>query len=235
MADSDFFDDDLLPRKTTAAEPRREARPAEPPAPPAPPPTRDMAQHLGEVEQGFAEASREIELLRQRQEDLEKTRRDLESLRGRHDKYDRGRREMLDNLRQSLTSLERDIIRTDQVLTLLTSARERFRGMLDEIETLDEDAWVEGDVRAELTKSLALLEDARVEYNKALAKIQTIKEDAQRGAPPAGVVFEETRHFDPEDQPFSFWLKIGLAVSLPLLVVLILVGLLVSLLGARPY
>ena len=65
----------------------------------------------------------------------------------------------------------------------------------------------------------------RLEYNKSVAKIDAIN----TAAPAAGnasnvhpaVIFEEgRRHDDEPEKNFGYWLKVGLAITLPLIITL---------------
>jgi predicted nuclease with TOPRIM domain len=167
----------------------------------------------------------ELEKLRQRQEDLDRQRKDLEELRKRQDDYQRGKQEMSDRLNQSLVTLEKEELQASRLAELLGATRKRFKVMLGEVQALDEETWPEDAIRDELNKAAALVDDVRMEYNKAVAKIDAVSGDAK--TPPSAaahpaVIFEESRRAVEEaEKGFGYWLKVGLAITLPLIVVLL--------------
>lgn len=240
MSGTDFFDDDLVRQRESAK--RIKMGPGDEPADlqvdpdggsdvPSRPVSdfnlTRMARHRKEVDNQTATASQELERLRKRQEQLEGEKRVLEDLQRKHDEYGRGKREMIDHLRRSLVGLERKEVEAQRLSELLTATRQRFKELLGDVEGLQEETWPEDQVRDELNRSLGLIESARMEYNKSMARIDAIKADAPSATPnqPA-VLFEEHGGSADEEKSFSYWMKVGLAVSLPVTVALIVIALL---------
>jgi len=236
MATTDFFDDDLVKQRESAR--RIKLGPGDEPASRANEmqgsdelpnrPISDlnltrMAKYKKAVDENVNSAMHELDRLRKRAEDLEKEKRDLEDTRRKQEEYERGKREMVERLGQSLMRLEREKIQAERLSELLEATRKRFRSMLEEIQVLNEEAWPEEQVRDELGKALVVVEDARMEYNKAMAKIEAIAGGEAKGASSnQPVIFEESHlHHEPE-KTFGQWLKIGLAISLPLLAGLVI-------------
>lgn len=183
-----------------------------------------MAKHKKDLDDQAAQALQELEKLRKRQESLESEKRTLEDLRRRHDDFDRGKREMVDHIQRSLVVLERQESEAQRLTELYNATRNRFRDLLNRIQSLNEDTWPEDQIRDELNKALGLIEEARMEYNKAMARV-----DAERATSGAGdakgsksaVLFEDLHDAAPE-KDFLYWLKVGAAVSLPLVVILVI-------------
>jgi chromosome segregation ATPase len=186
-----------------------------------------LAKHKQEVSDQAAAASHELEKLRKRQEDLEREKRELEDLRRKQDDYERGKREMVDRLNSSVTSLEKDELEAERLAELLGATRKRFKNLLMDIEAIHEENWPEAQMRDELAKALNVLEDARLEYNKTMTKIEALSGDARKiSAEIRPVIFEEGKGSvrRDSDQQFGFWLKVGLAASLPLMITILLVA-----------
>jgi len=185
-----------------------------------------MTKHKQELDHKVAGAMEELEKLRKRQEDLDRTRKDLEDLRKKQEDYQRGKQEMMDRLNQSLVTIEKEEIQASRLAELLSATRKRFKAMLGDLQTIDEETWPEAGIRDELNKAATVVDDVRMEYNKAVAKIDAISGDAQSqgGATvhPA-VIFEEGRRVAEEpEKNFGYWLKVGFAVTLPLVVALLM-------------
>lgn len=194
-----------------------------------------MARHKQQVTEQSAAALQELEKLRKRQEQLEQEKRDLEDLRRKHDDFDRGKREMSDHLKRSLVSLEREEVEYGRLVELLGTTRKRFKALLTALEEIKEEGWAEPEIREQLNRSLGIIEDTRMEYNKAIAKIDAVKGGDKGPSTQAtggsAVLFEERAPM--EDRPFGFWVKVGLAVSLPVVITLLLLGLLFLLGSSR--
>lgn len=183
-----------------------------------------MRRHQKDVTQQATQAVQELEMLKQRQEQLERERKELEQAQRQHDTFTRGKKELSAYLRKSLTSLDRDQVETQRYLEVITAARGRFREMLEEIDKLDEDGWDTERVSDELVRGLTVLEDSRGEYNRTMARLEAMK---SRESDTLGGGGEASASYDlgpfegrSEARGFVDWLKIGAAVTLPLIVAL---------------
>jgi len=216
MASTDFFDDDLVKHRKTKAE-------VEPGSTEAPGrPVSDfnltrMARQKESVEESMAHAAQELERLRQRQENLEKEKHVLEDLRRRQAEYERGKREMLEYLNQSLISLEKDELNAENLLEMVKNTRLKCRGWLADIDAINEESWVEDQFREELSKGLARIEDIRLEYNKAIAKIEAMSHEEKKVATAHHPISFDDADAVRSEKSFVYWLKVGFAVSLPLI------------------
>lgn len=227
MSTTDFYDDDLVKHRGALRKTRGEGL-AEPGATEAPGrPVSElnltrMARQKEHMEESMAAAAQELERLRQRQENLEKEKHVLEDLRRRQSEYERGKREILDLLNKSLISLEKEELKTEKLLEMVTSTRQRCRSWLAELDSMDEELWPEDQFRDELGKALTKIEDVRIEYNKAVAKIEAHGADDRTSVALPHVGSYEEGTGDQPEKGFMYWLKVGLAVSLPVIITLII-------------
>lgn len=237
MSGNDFYDDDLIRQRDRPTrikmgpgdEPAAKAREAAPADDSLSRPISDlnltrMARHKQDADTQTTRAMQELELLRKRQEQLELEKRELEEFKRKSEEFERGKRDIIANIKRSLTAIERDDIDAQRMQELLESTRSRFKILLNDLEDIKEQNWSEENIREELTKSLGIIEDARIEYNKSIAKIETIKQEkagamaaTQATAP---VLFEDHTSSLDLDKTFSHWFKIGVALSLPLIIAL---------------
>lgn len=228
MAGTDFFDEDLQNREAV----RRggavgvDDKPASSSGVARPVSDLNltrMARHREEVEEQVATSAQELDRLRMRQEELERERRELEELRKKQEDYERGRREIMDRLNKSLIMMEKEQVKAERMVDLLVNTRGEFKGMLTEIEAINEEDWPDDAVRDELTKSLVVLDECRMQYNKSVARIEAVMADDSKGSNesssmlPAGGASKS-------ELSFSYWLKAGLALSLPLILFLLVAG-----------
>jgi hypothetical protein len=238
MPGTDFFDDDLVRQREAAK--RLNAAPGGEPfeldtekAEEAPVrPISDfnltrMARHKKEVDEQATAAVQELDRLRKRQEQLESEKRELEDLKKKQEDYERGKREIMDRLKGSLVTLERQEVETQRLAELLGTTRHRFRSLLEEFEAVHEESWPEDQIRDELNKGLSVIESARMEYNKGLAKIEAVRGEKEKGDGASPVLFEERAFGAAEEKPFAYWIKVGLAVTTPLIIALLVLVVLV--------
>jgi len=242
MANTDFFDDDLMKQRDAARRLKLgqddsmatvgsnvSSSDEVPVRPVSDFNLTRMAKHKNEVDENVAQAVTELERLRKRQEDLEREKRELEELRRKQEEYERGKREMVERFGQSLVTLEKDELQAERLAELLGQTRKRFREMLNEIQAVNEAIWPEERFGDELNKALTLIEDARMEYNKSMSKVDAIAGGDKKGSGDhQPVVFENLPH--EEEKPFGFWIKVGFAVSLPVVICLVAITVVVLML-----
>ena len=175
----------------------------------------------------------ELERLRARQRALEQEKDDLEHLRRDQEQYEGGKREMADHLQQYLVSLDREEILLSKRLELLIETKKRFREMAGELRNLKEDEWPDDSksFREELNKALTIVENTRKDYHKAVSRLEATR--ASKGIESKDQsLFSETASGLARPRNFGDWLIIGVALSLP--VVLVLIALIVFLLFQYP-
>ena len=240
MNNTDFIDDDLIQRRDAVKEvnmgPAHKGSAVSDIPRSEPVPTGDLnltplTRRNEEINSQVATKLDELERLRTKQEALEREKNSLENLRNNQEKYESGKREMIDHLEKSLIALEREEIGLNQRLELLAETERRFKEMLNDMRGFNEEQWAtdtEG-LREELSKALVIIDNTRKEYNKAYARIEAMRESHNIGsiAKPAlqGDAAELGRI------PHRFWdeVKAGLAFSLPIVIVLIvLIGVLIT-------
>ena len=225
MAGSDFFDEDLEHREA-----ERQRVPTEDSAaanqnvlnrPVSDLNLTRMARHREDLEHQVAVSAQELDRLRMRQEELERERRELEELRQKQSDYLSARRDLTDRLNKSLVMMEKEQVRAEGLVELLATNRDRFKSMQAEIEDIGEETWPDDQVRDELTKALALLDECRLEYNTGIAKIDTAMPDGRTSGGAQSVMLQGPVAGRIGRLPFGYWFKAGLAASLPLLLVII--------------
>jgi hypothetical protein len=98
--------------------------------------------------------------------------------------------------------------------------------MMTEIERIDETSWSDEQLQDELEQSQLVVDSIRVECSKALAKIDAVVAEGR----PAPVESHDTEDLPTPSSPpgFGYWLKVGLALAIPLLLSLTGAGLLIQ-------
>jgi len=234
VSDTDFFDDDLVRRDENVE--RASAGRAEGAAEQADLPqpgdavgrsvsdfnlTR-MAQRKEEMNSQMATASEQLELLRQRQENIQREKRDLEELSRMQADFEQGKRDMVEKLTRKGMELEKLEVQTQRMAELYADLKERFRANLLQLQGIDEETWADEALRSELGTALAVIQDARDEYNRGQAKIEALSAPESEGGPPAGSVVFDDLHGEPEfERDFVHWVKVGFGLSFPIMLLIV--------------
>ncbi len=243
MTNRDFVDADLLkPRVepgTVRVEPTGTPRRPSGEAGAGTRPVSDLdlpaiARHKQQLDANSQVTSEELEKLRRKEEELQRRKRELEDARRKHEDFLKGKQELAARLSQSLVGIERQEIRAGQVAQLLQSTRQRFRELLETVQGLHEDRWSEDEVPERLNEALATIDDARMEFNKATARVEAlVGAETEDGAGPRPSFLAENEDArDTGERGFLDWFRIGLAVSLPVVLALVALAVVIVLYAA---
>ena len=169
-----------------------------------------------ELQNQVKRAQSELLELRQRQDQIEKEKTRLEELTRKQDDLERGRNEMVDKLARAIILVQRETEEAQRRLEQLNNIQDVFAELLHNLEAIDTKSWVGRDLSRELTRSLGTVDEARSAYARLQAKItSSAKLDD-------GLTYEDgslgSVFSDLGDQGFSYWLRNGLAFTLPLLI-----------------
>ncbi len=168
----------------------------------------EPAEDLGEEVQ---KTNTELEKLKRQLEDIEKQKQRLEELKRRQDELETGRTELTDKFTRALVILQRETEETQKRLEQLHQIYNSFTQHLRVIEGINPKSWGANELPKELSRALSAVEDARVEYIKSQAKIST-ESPAEGSTTPSF----EGEYTYAEDKNFLYWLKSGIAFTLPL-------------------
>lgn len=166
-----------------------------------------------ELQHQVERAQTELMELRRRQDQIEKEKQRLEELTRRQEELERGRNEMADKLTRAIVMVQRETEEAQRRLEQLNTVQDSFAEHLRNLEEIDPKSWNGRELPRELTRALGAVDEARSAYARSHAKIAPAPEgDAALAA--------ETSSFfsDAADQGFAYWLRSGLAFTLPLLI-----------------
>jgi chromosome segregation ATPase len=166
-----------------------------------------------ELQSQVKRAQSELLQLRQRQDQIEKEKQRLEELTRRQEDLERGRNEIADKLSRSIILVQRETEEAQRRLEQLNTIQDSFAEHLRNLEEIDPKAWNGRDLPRELTRALGTVDEARSAYARSHAKIAPVA-DPESGMPvDSGAMFADSL-----DQGFAYWLRSGLAFTLPLVV-----------------
>lgn len=188
----------------------------------------ESVEHLDDQVQ---RAQEQLIQLKRQQEQIEKQKRELEELSRRQEQFQQGKVEMIEHFTRALVVLERQIYDAQKRVEQLRSINESFIQHLGLLEAINPKSWENSDINKELNRALSAVDDARTEYNRSRAVISAeINEDVLAAASSSA---ETPGSYDPPAQDFTYWLKSGLAFTLPLLLLGIAIIITLCLLFAK--
>jgi DNA repair exonuclease SbcCD ATPase subunit len=166
-----------------------------------------------ELQNQVKRAQTELLQLRQKQDQIEKEKQRLEELTRRQEDLERGRNEIADKLSRAIVLVQRETEEAQRRLEQLNTIQDSFAEHLRNLEEIDPKSWNGRDLPRELTKALGTVDEARSAYARSHAKIAPVAD------PETGLATgtDQAFHEQPE-QDFAYWLRSGVAFTLPLVV-----------------
>lgn len=184
-----------------------------------------MAKQKAEVAGQISSASNKIETLKSRQDDLAREKRELEELAKKQEEYERGKKEITEKLERCLLLIEKEGEQAQRMVELLSETKSRFEDSLNDLDQIDEELWDDEDFSMELTKALVKVDIAKTTYTKAMAKIDAADWRKKTSGKEKSEIMETVGReiSGTTGQGFGYWIGVGLAVTFPLIVVVLLV------------
>jgi hypothetical protein len=167
-------------------------------------------------------AQEQLLSLKRQQDAIERQKRELEELSRRQEQLNAGKSEMVEKFTRAMVVLERETYDAQKRLELLHSVGDSFNGHLDILESINPKAWEGLDINREITKALSAVDDSKAEYQRSMPKIASV---ASEGSDSGSSSQYHLDYGESEEKDFVYWIKAGLAFTLPLS----LVGLLIAL------
>lgn len=187
---------------------------ASPAAPANRAPSREEVDFkVGETQQKLAE-------LKRVQEELERERAGLEEIRRRQMEFQNGRAETIQNLTRGIGLLTEAEFAARRDAEQMSAALADLQVALGKVEATNEASWTKENFSVELTRALTTIENARMEWNSARLKFNVLNGSTDAAAPAA-----KSSPFDPSKLSLGQLCKIGLALTWPLAIVALLIGL----------
>lgn len=170
-----------------------------------------------EVDEAVLRAQEQLRELRQQQELVERQKRELQALSQRQADFETAREQSVRKFNRAIAALERERYETERVAEHLRACRDKLQHQLNLVESIDPGAWVKTELSHELSRAEALVSEADAELERTSVRV-----NAERGGevlPPAAPPGLLT----PKQLNFWFWLKAGLAFTLPLLLLFLII------------
>ena len=195
------------------------------PAPAAVPVVSSRPSPVGaeRIDNEVQKAQEQLLNLRRQQEQIERQKRELEELSRRQEELESGRADMVEKLSRALVAVERQTGEAQKRVEQLRSTNESFGQHLTALEAINPKGWASADLQRELSRALGMVDHARTDFNQQKARFAA---DASKNEPVAasGSTSPEASGYasmfggEEASHNFVYWLKAGVAFTLPLLV-----------------
>ena len=172
----------------------------------------DQSPSAEELQNQVKRAQSELMQLRERQGQIEKEKIRLEELTRKQEELEHGRNEMADKLARAIILVQRETEEAQRRLEQLNTIQDSFAEHLRTLEDINPKSWNGRDLPKELTRALGTVDEARSAYARSHAKIAPSVDMEASFANDEGTYFPESG-----DLGFVYWLRNGLAFTLPLL------------------
>ena len=165
-----------------------------------------------ELQNQVKRAQSELLQLRERQNQIEKEKIRLEELTRKQEELEHGRNEVADKLARAIVVVQREAEEAQRRLEQLNAIQDSFSEHLHNLDAIDPKSWNGRELPKELTRALGTVDEARSAYARSHAKIAPSSEVEPVMLGDEGGFFQEGG-----DAGFVYWLRNGLAFTLPLL------------------
>ncbi len=172
----------------------------------------DEGPSAEELQNQVKRAQSELLQLRERQNQIEKEKLRLEELTRKQEELEHGRNEVADKLARAIVVVQRETEEAQRRLEQLNAIQDSFSEHLHNLDAIDPKSWSGRDLPKELTRALGTVDEARSAYARSHAKIAPSTE-----TDPEMLGEEEAFFHEGSDAGFVYWLRNGLAFTLPLL------------------
>ncbi len=163
----------------------------------------------------YQHAQDQLRQLRQQEEQIKRQAAELEELTQKEDQFKTGRAEVCEDLTSYLAILERESNEAQRIVEDCAAAQERLDLHLSNINALRPETWSRADRKAELARALSYVEAAEDEIDSVSPLIDGFGKRGGLFKMKASTPKLSQAAGGQSEQPFSYWVKSGLAFSLP--------------------
>ncbi|HZV36959.1 MAG TPA: hypothetical protein VFB72_20450 [Verrucomicrobiae bacterium] len=183
----------------------------------------ERAPSREEVDARMTEAQQKLAELKRVQEELERERAGLEETRRRQLEFQNGRQETINHLTRGIGLLTESEFAARRDAEQMAKALADMQAALVKVEAINEKTWTKDNFAVELTRALTIIENARMEWNSARLKFPVLSGNLETAAPGKSTSSPQSSL---TGLGFGQLLKVGLALTWPLALAVIAIGVL---------
>lgn len=162
----------------------------------------------------YQHAQDQLRQLRQQEEQIKRQTAELEELTQKEEQFKTGRAEVCEDLTSYLSILERESNEAQRIVEDCAAAQERLDLHLSNINALRPETWSRADRKAELARALSYVEAAEDEIDSVSPLVDGFGKRGGLFKMKASTKSSQSVGSHTENS-FSYWVKSGLAFSLP--------------------
>ncbi|MEM7699985.1 MAG: hypothetical protein AAF236_16440 [Verrucomicrobiota bacterium] len=178
-----------------------------------------VTPYTEDLDDEYQRAQDQLKKLREQEEQIRKQAAELEELTQKENDFKEGRADVTEELTSLLQVLDREATEAQRVAEDCAAAHEKLESHLNHISSLRPESWTRADRKAELARALSYVEAAEDELDSIRPIVGGLKK--RSGARSGGLLGKLPRPAlatPPTDGSFFYWLRSGLAFSLPLVI-----------------
>ncbi len=172
-------------------------------------------------------AQEQLAQLREKQELLERQKTELEELSQKKEEFTHGRARIIDTLNGYINGLEQEATQAQRLADECLDTKEIFEHHIRTVQCLRPESWSRTDLRGELARALSYISAAEQDITKARPVLQSLGGKKKAFKTTASASTESTAGA----QPFSYWMKAGLAFTIPVMVFAIIMSIFMAIFG----
>lgn len=173
-----------------------------------------VTPYSADLNDEYQQAQDQLRQLRQQEEQIRRQAEELEELTQKEEQFKTGREEVGEQLQRYLTILDREATEAQRLAEDCGAAHEKLEAHLTNIQSLHPESWSRADRKAELARALGYIESAEDEIDGVLPLVEGFgKQSFFKAKVPS---FSAPVASSSTQGSFLYWMKSGLAFSLPL-------------------
>lgn len=165
----------------------------------------------------YQQAQDQLRALREQEEQIKRQTAELEELTQKEEQFKTGRAEVSEELSEYLSILDRESAEAQRIAKECAAAHERLESHVSNINALRPETWSRADRKAELARALSYIEAAEDELDTLAPLVNSF---GKKGGGLFKVKASTPKPFPTSPSVpqgnFTYWMKAGLAFSIPL-------------------
>lgn len=181
-----------------------------------------VTPYTNDLNEEYEQAQEQLRQLRHQEEQVQQQAEELAELTRREEEFTTGREDVSRKLENYLSQLGREATEAQRIAAECVEAQERFESHLNNINMLRPESWSRADRKAELARALGYIDSADNAIENTMPLIESLgigKRSGWRALFKSRASGSKSLSSDAirGDADFFYWLKSGLAFSLPLI------------------
>ena len=172
-------------------------------------------------------AQEQLAELREKQELLERQKTELEELSQQKEEFTEGRARIIEDLKSYVSGLESEAGEAQRLADECLDNKEIFEHHMRTVQCLRPESWARADLKGELSRAISYIDLAEEDIAKVSPLLNSLGGKKKIFKTAAAAATTSTS----SSQPFSYWLKAGLAFTIPIMIFAVIMSVMMALFG----